>query len=143
SRLSVQLSTVRRVLHGGVVADRQTISPDLDAVDVDLVRLHASEDDAEIVRLHAGEFLPEEADQEWRRAPQAEALTVARAAGHRQLTAALDASNPTRAAELANRLLTWDEYDAIAHEAAIEAAGLAGDPAAEARARARMESALE
>ena len=143
SRLSVQLSTVRRVLKGAVIADRQTIALDLDTVDLDLAHLHASTDDDEIVGLHAGPFLPEEAAEDWRRGPHDEALSVARAAGHRLLTAALDAPEPVRATELAHRLLGWDEFDAIAHDGAVEAAIAAGDPAAEATARTRRDAAFE
>ena len=142
SRLSVQLSTVRRVLHGGIVADRQTIALDLDMVDTDLVRLHAATDDHEIVALHAGRFLPEEAAEEWRRGPHDAALALARSAGHRLLSEALDAPDLRRATELAHMLLEWDEYDAIAHEGAIEAAVAAGDPAAAAAARDRRDAAL-
>lgn len=142
SRLSVLLSTVRRVLRGGVIADRQTIALDVHAVDLDLVRLHAAGDDATIVELHAGAFLPEEAAEDWRRAPHDEALAVARAAGHRLLVEALDVPDPRRATELAHRLLSWDEFDAIAHDAAIEAAVISGDPATEAAARARRDAAL-
>ncbi len=142
SRLSVQLSTVRRVLKGGIIADRQTIALDLDAVDLDLVHLHAAPDDEAIVAVHVGPFLPEEATEAWRRGPHQEALTVARAAGHRLLGAALDAPDPGRATELAHLLLGWDEHDAIAHDAAVEAAELAGDPAAAAAARERRDAAL-
>ena len=126
-----------------MIADRQTIAVDLDAVDLDLVHLHASDDDEAIVDLHAGPFLPEEAAEDWRRGPHDEALSVARAAGHRLLTAALDAPDPERATELAHRLLSWDEFDAIAHDGAVEAAVAAGDPAAEAAARARREAAFD
>lgn len=143
SRLSVQLSTVRRVLKGAVIADRQTISLDLDAVDVDLVSLHAVEDDESVISLHAGPFLPEEAAEEWRRGPHDEALSVARTAAHRLLGAALDDADPARATELAHLLLSWDEYDAIAHDGAVEAAVAAGDPAAEAAARSRRAAALD
>ncbi len=142
ARLSVQLSTVRRVLHGGIVADRQTISLDLQGVDVDLVRLLAAPSDADILEIYQGAFLPEEAAEEWRRAPYVEALTAARGAGHRLLTVALDAPDPERATQLANLLLSWDEFDEVAHDAAIAAADAAGDPAGAATARARREAAF-
>lgn len=141
-RLSVQLSTVRRVLSGGIIADRQTIALDLDAVDVDLVRLHESDDDDEIVATHVAPFLPEEAAEEWRRGPHGAALVVARSAAHRLVTAALDDHQPARAAELAQLLLTWDELDAVAHDAAVEAAEMSGDPAGSTAARARRQAAL-
>lgn len=143
SRLSVLLSNVRRVLRGGVHADRQTVALDLDAVDLDLVRLHAADDDAAIVELHAGPFLAEEAAEEWRRGAHDEALSHARQAGHRLLTTALDTPDPAEATRLAHLLLAWDEGDAIAHDAAVEAAQLAGDPAAEAGARERRDAAFD
>lgn len=142
SRLSVLLSNVRRVLRGGVHADRQTIALDLDAVDIDLVRLHAAEDDDAIIALHTGPFLAEEAAEDWRRGAHDEALSLARQAGHRLLSAALDQPDPAEATRLALLLLAWDEGDAIAHDGAVEAAQLAGDPAAEAAARERRDAAF-
>ena len=143
SRLSVLLSTVRRVLKGGIHADRQTVALDLDSVDLDLVRLHDADDAATIVALHSGPFLAEEAAEEWRRGPHDEALAVARQAGHRLLADALDTPDPAEATRLAHLLLGWDEGDAIAHDAAVEAAQLAGDPAAEAAARERRDAAFD
>ncbi|MFP5487118.1 MAG: alpha/beta fold hydrolase, partial [Acidimicrobiia bacterium] len=49
ARLSVQLSGVRRVLRGGIVADRSSIRLDLEHVDVDLERWFAAADDATII----------------------------------------------------------------------------------------------
>ncbi|MEM8708055.1 MAG: alpha/beta fold hydrolase [Actinomycetota bacterium] len=142
SRLSVVLSNVRRVLKGGIHADRQTVALDLDAVDLDLVRLHRAGDDAEIVALHTGAFLAEEAAEDWRRGAHDEALAVARQAGHRLLVTALDTPDPVEATRLAHLMLAWDEGDAIAHDGAVEAAQLAGDPAAESAARARRDAAF-
>ena len=142
SRLSVLLSNARRVMHGGIHADRQTVALDLDSVDLDLVRLHAAEDHTEIVDLHAGPFLAEEAAEDWRRGAHDEALSIARQAGHRLLTTALDTPDPAEATRLAHLLLGWDEGDAIAHDGAVEAAQLAGDPAAETAARKRRAAAF-
>ena len=142
SRLSVLLSNVRRVLRGGVHTDRQTIALDLDAVALDLARLHDTTDDADITALHSGPFLPEEVDEDWRRGAHDEALSLARQAGHRLLTTALDAPDPGEATRLAHLLLAWDEGDAIAHDGAVEAAQLAGDPVAEAAARERRDAAF-
>lgn len=142
SRLSVLLSNVRRVLQGGIHTDRQTVALDLETVALDLARLHEQTDDNTIVETHAGPFLPEEIAEDWRRGAHDEALAVARQAGHRLLTAALDAPEPAEATRLAHLLLSWDEGDAIAHDAAVEAAQLAGDPAAEATARTRRDAAF-
>lgn len=144
ARLSVVLSNARRVLRGGIHADRQTVALDLDALDLDLARLHAeSGDDAALIALHTGPFLPEEITETWRRGAHDEALTVARQAGHRLLAAALDAPDPAESTRLAHLLLAWDEGDVIAHDAAIEAARLAGDPAAEAAARRRRSAMFD
>ncbi len=65
ARLSVQLSAVRRILGGGVIADRSSIRLDLDHVDVDIERWFAQTDDAAIVAGHAGEFLPDDRYEDW------------------------------------------------------------------------------
>lgn len=56
ARLSVQLSNVRRVLGGGVIADRSTARLDVDAVDLDLVQWLALEDPAELINGFSGEL---------------------------------------------------------------------------------------
>ena len=65
ARLSVQLSAVRRILRGGVIADRSSIRLDLDHVDVDIERWFAQTDDAAIVAGYDGEFLPDDRYEDW------------------------------------------------------------------------------
>jgi pimeloyl-ACP methyl ester carboxylesterase len=65
ARLSVQLSAVRRVLGGGVIADRQTVALDRSAVSTDLDAFLDAPDDDAIVAGYAGEFLPEDRYDDW------------------------------------------------------------------------------
>ena len=65
ARLSVQLSTVRRALGGGIDADRQTVRLDLDEVSTDLEELYAANDDDAVVAAYTGEFLPEDRYDDW------------------------------------------------------------------------------
>ena len=65
ARLSVQLSAVRRILRGGVIADRSSIRLDLDHVDVDIERWFAQSDDTAIVAGYDGEFLPDDRYEDW------------------------------------------------------------------------------
>ena len=65
ARLSVQLCAVRRILRGGVIADRSSIRLDLDHVDVDIERWFAQTDDTAIVAGYDGEFLPDDRYEDW------------------------------------------------------------------------------
>lgn len=65
ARLSVQLSAVRRVLDGGVIADRSTVRLDTDAVALDLVQWFANDATEAIVAGFGGEFLPDARYDEW------------------------------------------------------------------------------
>lgn len=65
ARLSVQLSNVRRVLGGGVIADRDTVALDRSHVSTDLDELLQCNDDARIIELGEGDFLPEDRYDDW------------------------------------------------------------------------------
>ena len=68
ARLSVQLAAVRRVLGGGVIADRTCVRLDTTAVHLDLVAFAgaiAGGRHAAAVRLHNGPFLPEDPYDDW------------------------------------------------------------------------------
>ena len=84
ARLSVVLSNIRRVLGGGLVADRDAVQLDLRAVDLDLVPLVEAigrGDDAAVLSHYAGPVLPEEAYEDWAIAARqrfASAVTSAR-----------------------------------------------------------------
>lgn len=120
ARLSVQLSTVRRVLGGGIVADRQTVRLDLDAVSTDLEDFHKATDDAAIVAVYRGEFLPEDRYEDWTSGPRDEARTRFVAAARRLADRERSAGNPMRSAELARGLVEADLYDEAAHRLLVE-----------------------
>ena len=73
ARLSVQLSTVRRLLGGGVIADRDSVRLDLREVELDLADLLCAlrdGDDERAATLYGGEFLPEDVYADWAAAPR-------------------------------------------------------------------------
>jgi DNA-binding SARP family transcriptional activator len=121
ARLSVQLSTVRRVLGGGVIADREAVRLDLDEIDLDLAALDAATDDAAVVAVWSGDFLPGDTDLAWTAATRAEVATRAAAAGARVAQAHLDVGRPGAAAEVARRLVDANELDLRAHELLVSA----------------------
>ena len=72
ARLSVLLSNVRRVLGGGVIADRQTVALDLGEVDLDLVEVDRLDDPATIVDRLQHEFSPADRYEPWAEAIRTE-----------------------------------------------------------------------
>lgn len=118
ARLSVQLSAVRRVLGGGVIADRETVSLDRDAVHTDLEAFFAADDNRTIVDLYAGDFLPEDVYDDWSAGVRDEAR-------RRFVTAATElaeaSDDPTEAVVLAYRVLEADDYDERAHRLLVRA----------------------
>lgn len=132
-RLSVQLSAVRRVLGGGVIADRSSIRLDLDTVDVDLARFHDLNDDTAIVEAYGGELLPDDRYESW--------TDGARAAAHMHFLAAADrlladmAGEHDEVVRLAATVLAVDPFHDGAHRALITAHEGAGRAAAAADAR--------
>ena len=121
SRLSVQLSTVRRILGGGVVADRESVRLDLDEVELDLAQLDAATNDATVVAAWTGEFLPGDGDLPWTAATRAEVATRAAAAGARLAEEYLRTGMTGRAAEVARRLVEANPLDLRAHELLVGA----------------------
>jgi DNA-binding SARP family transcriptional activator len=118
ARLSVQLSTVRRLLDGGVLADRDSVRLDLHEVSLDLVEFRDAVDrgDLEVaVGLHRGDFLPEDTYAEWTSAPREHAraryIRAARALAER--AAAID--DTAGVVEHMQRVLLLDQFDAQAH----------------------------
>ena len=142
SRLSVLLSNIRRVLGGGLVADRAAVALDLSVVDLDLHRLLdalARGDDVAAVEAHAGRVLPEDAYEDW--AIEADERMVRAVIGaRRRLAAAATATDEIVRHTAA--ILDLDPFDERAHEVlvrALSAAGRAGDAArADERYRQRM-----
>ncbi len=117
ARLSVQLSAVRRVLRGGVIADRSSVRLDLAHVDVDIERWFSHTDDAAIVAGHTGEFLPDDRYDDWARPLRDEICGRFVEAASR-----MAARGPlSEAAGIWRRVLTADPYDERAHRSLVGA----------------------
>lgn len=134
ARLSVQLSAVRRVLGGGVIADRRTVALDLKAVSTDLETLLDATSDHQTVTTYAGEFLPEEVDDDWAIGARNEARAAFTAAARRLAAQALDRQDHDTAAALARRLVEVDRYDETAHQLLVDCLLATDDTAAARRA---------
>jgi pimeloyl-ACP methyl ester carboxylesterase/DNA-binding SARP family transcriptional activator len=144
ARLSVQLSTVRRVLGGGINATRETVALDLSEVGTDLEALFTTKDGTVAAGLYGGEFLPDDPDEPW--AETVRAAARARTADLVRSTAASFRSDERHrdAAELLRHIIAIDRYDDLAHELLVSCLFDAGDVAAardahEARIRAMAE----
>lgn len=122
ARLSVQLSAVRRVLHGGVVADRASIRLDLDQVAVDVERWFAAGDDEAIVDGYRGELLPDDRYDDWT-APLRDEARNRFVAAARRLASIHEGE---RAVELWRRILVEDPYDEAAHRSLVGELALDG-----------------
>jgi DNA-binding SARP family transcriptional activator len=142
ARLSVQLSAVRRVLGGGVVADRQTVALDLDHVSTDLETLLTATDDQTVIDVYRGEFLPAERYEDWAAPIREQARSHFTRAAHRRLSELLAAGESAGAVELAESVLAADPYDEAAYAALADAHERAGDPAAAERTRQRRRDAI-
>ena len=114
-RLSVQLSAVRKILGGGVIADRSSIRLDLEHVDVDIERWFALTDDSAIVGSYDGEFLPDDRYEDWS-APLRHEIQSRFCVAARRLA---EVSSPSDAIELARRALAQDPYDEGAHRSLV------------------------
>jgi len=107
---------VRRILHGGVIADRSSIRLDLDKVDIDVERWFATDADDRIVAGYAGEFLPEDRYDDWSGPVRGEMRSRFVSAARR-----LAAEGGDRAIDLLRRVLVEDRFDESAHRALIRA----------------------
>ncbi len=121
ARLSVQLSTVRRVLGGGVIADRESIRLDLEEVSTDLEGFHRAQGDEAVVAAYPGEFLPDDVYEDWATTTRTEVRTRFALAARRLAVSALQAGEPDRAVELTGRLVEVDPYDETAHRLRVAA----------------------
>lgn len=115
ARLSVQLSAVRRILRGGVVADRSSIRLDLDHIDVDIERWFAQTGDAAIVAGYDGEFLPNDRYDDWS-APLRDEIRARFSASARRLA---EVSETSDAIDLWRRALHQDPYDEGSHRSLV------------------------
>ncbi len=108
ARLSVQLSHVRRVLGGGVIADRDTIALDRSLVTSDLDELLSTDDAQRIIELDTGEFLPEDRYDDWT-APTRERVRSTVAAAIRRHLAEIEAHGHVDSAEAIRLAARHDE----------------------------------
>ena len=130
----MQLSAVRRILAGGVIANRETVRLDLDEVSTDLEDFYKAVDDAAIIAAYSGEFLPEDRYEDWTRVPRDEARARLVAAGKRIAQKELGHGSPMAAIPVAQRLVAADRYDGASHELLVESLVAAGELAEARRA---------
>ncbi len=142
ARLSVQLSAVRRVLRGGVIADRETVRLDLDEVETDLEVFHKATDDVAVVASYSGEFLPEDRYEDWTAATRDEARARFVLAARRLADEELGAGHHGRAAEIGYRLIEADRYDEAAYRLVVTALAAAGERSEAERAHTAWETSL-
>lgn len=110
ARLSVQLSNVRRVLGGGVIADRDAIALDRSHVSTDLDELLSSDDDERLIELGVGEFLPEDRYEDWV-IPVAEQVRRTVQAALRRRLADIEAAGGTDSPEALRLARRHDELE--------------------------------
>lgn len=142
ARLSVQLSAVRRVLDGGVIADRSSVRLDLDHVATDLEAFHRADDDAAVTAAYTGEFLPDDRYEDWTAPTRTEARTRFVTAARRLASACMERGEHRRALWTAQRLIDVDRYDADAHRLCVTALVALGEPGEAARAHGEWEQAM-
>ena len=119
ARLSVQLSALRRVLGGGVIANRETVALDLSEVDTDLEALHAAPTPQAVVAAYSGEFLPEDRYDDWTYATRDEARNMFVAAAREAAASAVTMGRHDMAIPLTHRMIAADKFDTNAHELLI------------------------
>lgn len=127
ARLSVQLSAVRRVLGGGVIADRQAVRIDLDAVSTDLEDFHRANDDTAIVAAYTGEFLPENRYDDWSIGVRDESRARYVAAARRAAEREAEVGNHDAAVSMARKIVAVDPYDTQAHHLIVGQLTAAGE----------------
>lgn len=127
ARLSVQLSAVRRVLDGGVIADRQTVALDLDHVETDLEHLLSAPDDAAVLDAYGGELLPEDRYEEWTLETREQVRSYIVLAARRELERARAGKDLEQVVSVAHLLIDLDRYDEAAHRALVETRLALGD----------------
>lgn len=127
ARLSVQLSAVRRVLHGGVVADRETVRLNLDEVSTDLEAFYGAATETEIVDSYPGEFLPEDIYDDWTGPVRDEVRSTFVTAARHVARDALATGAHQKAISLARRLIDVDTYDEDAHRMLVKSLHDAGE----------------
>lgn len=145
ARLSVLLSHIRRVLGGGLIADRAAVALDVAAVQLDLRRfldaLAEGEDDA-AVEAYTGPILPEDLYDDWASDARGSAVRAVVDAHRRLATRAASAERDDDVIRHASAVIELDPFDERAHEllvTTLAAAGRSGDAIrADDRYRQRM-----
>lgn len=130
ARLSVQLSAVRRILGGGVIANRESVRLNLDEVSTDLHDFFETTDDEQIAQQYAGEFLPEDLYDDWTHGSRDEARRRFTQAARAVAAQAATDGNHELVTQLAQQLVASDPYEQEFHLMLIKAhqeAGLAGE----------------
>lgn len=131
ARLSVLLSNIRRVLHGGLITDRDAVALDLGAVRLDLQDVNAAlagGDDARAVAAYAGPLLPEDAYEDWA-IRERDRIAFAVVEAHRRLaTTAASAGCHDDVAFHVRAILDVDPYDERAHELLVRTLHASGRP---------------
>jgi DNA-binding SARP family transcriptional activator/pimeloyl-ACP methyl ester carboxylesterase len=119
ARLSVLLSNVRRVLGGGIIADRDAVRLDLNAVELDLRVLREAldgGDDRAAVQAYRGPALPEDAYDDWAIAARERAQLAIIGAHRRLAAAAVSTDNVDTVVAHTSAILDLDPFDDSAHE---------------------------
>ena len=122
ARLSVELSRVRRVLGGGVIADRSSVRLDLRTVSVDLAEMRdllTTGDLIAAVGLYRGDVLPEDAYEDWVAPARDDTRVRFAMAAHRCADQAVDRGDFDEVCVLAGRILATDPFDEPAHRRLI------------------------
>lgn len=148
ARLSVQLSTVRRVLGGGINATRDNVALDLSEVSTDLETLLGTDDGTLAATVYGGEFLPDDPDEPWAELVRAQARAHAASSIRTTAEALRHDGRPDDAAELLRRIVAFDRWDDLAHALLISCLADAGDVAGareahEARVRAMADLGID
>jgi len=139
ARLSVLLSTVRRVLGSGVVADREVVRLDLDVVATDLAEIEAVAADDRAVLDGYAELLPEDAYEDWTVPARDRVRHAALSAGSRLLGRSEEAGEVLA---IADRLLAIDPHHDVAHRRRVAALAGRGDRGAAIEAHDRYVAAM-
>ncbi len=142
ARLSVQLSAVRKILHGGVIADRETVRLDLDSVSTDIESFYGAADDGAIVASYDGEFLPEDVYEDWTAGIRDEVRSRFVSATRRMALRSVERRSFDEAAKHARNLIRVDRFDEEAHRLLVTALSGSGESGEARRAHERWASAM-
>ncbi len=146
ARLSVQLSTVRRILGGGVIADRDAVRIDVSDIHLDLADLRAAAeagDWGQVVELYRGDYLPLDLYDDWAVETRDSIRALFIRAASRLGATAVAAGDHDRAAALARKILAADRFDEDAHRLLIVALFAAGHAGAARQAHALYAMRME